>query len=476
MGVLHVQSLTLEEQEAAVTMQALKECKKTSRRHPGTRGSSEGTGIQPGVLDESTVIFATSSEVTGTKPRVSDEEKVTSEENVILEWGSEHESEHSEDYQLMSDEEEKKNNDGDADDEDEDDDHISDIQDTNDEDTVEEKGDAELARNAMTSDYQVKVSTELPLPSSSLSVSSGFGTYFLNLSSDVSLTIVLKDSADAEISSLMDVFIQQETSEIQSPSVIKVPISVILETTILPPIPEFPNETPASTALSPPRVTPIISIMQQTSTPIPTPSIITESPIITTNVPESNALTDVHSAITFASLKSQVLKVIDNYRRSKLESEKSASEIRKLKKEQVEKQKMLKYTIKSTNKVSLNEYDQKIALYQTMHENKSFNRNPANHSLYHALMEALIEDKNAMDKGVADTGKKTKRIRTKESESSMEPSTTKETSKGKALSKSSKTGKSVTTKKPIEEPIAEVVMDDLETNANEYVVNDADRP
>ncbi|GKD72445.1 hypothetical protein Tco_1330727, partial [Tanacetum coccineum] len=56
----------------------------------------------------------------------------------------------------------------------------------------------------------------------------------------------------------------------------------------------------------------------------------------------------------------------------------------------------------------------------------------------------------------------------------MEPSTTKETSKGKAPSKSSKTGKSATTKKPIEEPIAEVVMDDLETNANEYVVNDAD--
>ncbi|GKC55615.1 hypothetical protein Tco_1083213 [Tanacetum coccineum] len=40
-----------------------------------------------------------------------------------------------------------------------------------------------------------------------------------------------------------------------------------------------------------------------------------------------------------------------------------------------------------------------------MHENKSFNRNPANHRLYHALMEALIEDENAMDKGVADTVK-----------------------------------------------------------------------
>ncbi|GKA53854.1 hypothetical protein Tco_0747169 [Tanacetum coccineum] len=58
----------------------------------------------------------------------------------------------------------------------------------------------------------------------------------------------------------------------------------------------------------------------------------------------------------------------------------------------------------------------------------------------------------------------------------MKPSTTKETSKGKAPSKSSQTGKSATTKEPIEEPIAEVVVDDLETNANKDVVNDADCP
>ncbi|GJY77665.1 hypothetical protein Tco_0483466 [Tanacetum coccineum] len=58
----------------------------------------------------------------------------------------------------------------------------------------------------------------------------------------------------------------------------------------------------------------------------------------------------------------------------------------------------------------------------------------------------------------------------------MKPSTTKESSKGKALTKSFKTGKSATAHEPIKEPIAEVVMDDLETTANEDVVNDADRP
>ncbi|GJU75377.1 hypothetical protein Tco_1272447 [Tanacetum coccineum] len=44
----------------------------------------------------------------------------------------------------------------------------------------------------------------------------------------------------------------------------------------------------------------------------------------------------------------------------------------------------------------------------------------------------------------------------------MNPSTTKETPKGKALSKGSKTGKSASAKEPVEEPTAEVVMDDVE--------------
>ncbi|GKC43543.1 hypothetical protein Tco_1061265 [Tanacetum coccineum] len=133
-----------------------------------------------------------------------------------------------------------------------------------------------------------------------------------------------------------------------------------------------------------------------------------------------------------------------------------------------------------------------------MNEKKSFNKNPANHALYHALMEALIEYENAMDKGVADIvknhkrqhddddddddddpsdgpnqGKKTKRKRTKDSESTKKPSTAKETSKGKASSKSSKTSKSITIEELVKEPIADVVMDDpVNTTAEDvYVLN-----
>ncbi|GJT89169.1 hypothetical protein Tco_1070886 [Tanacetum coccineum] len=36
-----------------------------------------------------------------------------------------------------------------------------------------------------------------------------------------------------------------------------------------------------------------------------------------------------------------------------------------------------------------------------MHESKSFNKHPANKTLYHALMESLIADENAIDQGVA---------------------------------------------------------------------------
>ncbi|GJU16271.1 hypothetical protein Tco_1144237 [Tanacetum coccineum] len=241
----------------------------------------------------------------------------------------------------------------------------------------------------------------------------------------------------------------------------------------------------------PPSVSTIPPILLQTTTPIPTPLITAEAPTITTAVPESNALTTFQQLLNII-LDLKLVMIFKRFYRDTLqnlfrnimcsqlssqarfihqqaekqESKKSALEIHKIKKEQAKKQKLPKYTIKSTDKATLKEYDLKKALYQTMEENKSFNKNPSNHALYHVLMEALIEDGNTMDKGVANTvknhkrqhdddedddkdtsarpnqGKKTKRRRTKESESSL----------------------TTTTKEP------------PETTANEDVVNDADRP
>ncbi|GJT49955.1 hypothetical protein Tco_0976112 [Tanacetum coccineum] len=430
-----VQSLTPKEQEVADTMQALKESKKTSKKI-----ASEGTG---------------------TKPRVPDEEKVTSEENVILEWCSEQESEYLEKDQrddeevdwIYSDEDDEKKDDADDDKiNDEEDDEMSNAE-------VEDsrKGDAEISDMAKANAEKIEEikddakKAELPSMSSNLSVSLSFGDQFLKISSDTSLVTTVKDTTNVEIKALLDIKIQSEVPHIQSPFILNVHVLVISEPSVLTLILKTPLVAPTTT---------LLTRLYQKIAPIPTPLITTDAPTITTAICESDALSTVqlrvaklekdvselkkidHSAEALSTLKSQVLTVIEHYLGSKIrddlqkvlqrhtadliqkyfvkpapesskiqkptidleqEYEKRALEIHKIKREQAKKQKMPKYTIKSTDKVTLKEYDQKSALYQTIHENKSFNRILANHTFYHALMEALIEDENAMDKGVAYT-------------------------------------------------------------------------
>ncbi|GJR29095.1 hypothetical protein Tco_1105327 [Tanacetum coccineum] len=79
------------------------------------------------------------------------------------------------------------------------------------------------------------------------------------------------------------------------------------------------------------------------------------------------------------------------------ESENSPKEIIRAKKEQDEEKQDSTYSIRSTDKVDL-ENDLKSAFFNHMNKNKSTNRNTANYHLYHALMEALIADEDAMDK------------------------------------------------------------------------------
>nr|GEU44314.1 retrovirus-related Pol polyprotein from transposon TNT 1-94 [Tanacetum cinerariifolium] len=388
-----------------------------------------------GVLDESTVIPSTSSKGTGTKPRVPDEKKVTFEDKVILEWGSEQESgytEEEDDDEMIkwvdtNKEEENK---------DEDDDksinlnrHMMKKLMTNLCMVKNMNGDKEITDEAKVDDGKTEEvkddakKVELPPTSSSLSVSLGFGDIFLKLSSDTSLIGTVKDTIDAKINSLLDIKIQSELRVAK------------LEKDVFE-LKKIDHSTEALTSLN------------------------SQVPTVVKNYLGSKIGDDLQKV-----LQRHIANLIQKYsvkptlEPSKIqtpiidlepESEKSDSKIRKIKKEQAEKQKMSKYTIKI----------------------------PANHALYHALMEVLIEDENAMDKGVADTvknhkrqhddedddedpsarpnhDKKTKRRRTKESESSMKPSTTKETFNGKAPTKSSKTSKCAIAQELIEEPIAE---------------------
>ncbi|GKB59542.1 hypothetical protein Tco_0915728, partial [Tanacetum coccineum] len=315
-----------------------------------------------------------------------------------------------------------------------------------------------------------------PPLSSSLSVSSGFGDQFLKLSSDSSLVSTVKDSADADVSSLLDIPIQHETPQIQSPSVQKIPVSVIPEITNLPPIPKIVTETPVTSVVTSSQVTPIISTIQQTSTLIPTPTITTDASIITTDVPESNALTAVelrvsklekdvyelktvdHSSKALVVLQSYVPTLFDSYLDTKVrdvfqkdlqkhttylihkyslqhlseltkyltptseqESEQSPSEILKIKKEQAESQKNLQFTIKST------------------------------------------------DKAVADTVKDHKRKHDDDEDDDDEDPLARS-------NQGSKTGKSASTKEPTEEPIVEVIMDDAGVAHDDNPPQDTSEP
>ncbi|GJY96702.1 hypothetical protein Tco_0513612 [Tanacetum coccineum] len=189
--------------------------------------------------------------------------------------GLENESKHFNDSQLNFDDKEKKDKDGDVDDEG--DDHISDIQDTNDEDAETEsdeddiykykicviknedeeklnadikdsgKGDAEIFDVAKADAEKIEEikddakKAELPPTSSRLFVSSGIGDQFLKLPSDISLVSTIKDTTDVEINSLLDFKIQYEVPHIQSLSVLTVPVSMISEPFVLTPIPITPS-------------------------------------------------------------------------------------------------------------------------------------------------------------------------------------------------------------------------------------------
>ncbi|GJY84100.1 retrovirus-related pol polyprotein from transposon TNT 1-94 [Tanacetum coccineum] len=259
-------------------------------------------------------------------------------------------------------------------------------------------------------------------------------------------------------------------------------------------------------------------VLQQTTpnpTTIPTPPINTEAPAITTPIPEITPFIALQlrvakleqdmSEYLGTKLDDALLKTLERHTADlvekysvlpapesskKQESEKSPEEIIRIKREQEEKKQEPTYTIKSTDKAALEEFDLKSALFKSMHKNKSANRNPANYRLYHALMEALIEDENAMDKEVADTvkdhkrkhdgddddddddegppagsnqGKSSNKRRIRESESAKKLSTPKEFSKGKDPKVGSKTGKSAPAKDPVEEPTDKVIMDEQPT-------------
>nr|GEY37449.1 hypothetical protein [Tanacetum cinerariifolium] len=279
-----VQSLTPEEQEIAYTMQTLKESKKTSRRQPG----------------------------------VPDEEKVTSEENVILEWGSEQESKYSEEDQgddekvdwIYSDEDEEKKDD-------DDDDKSIDLEMTNDEETEDEfvQGDEQVNDDEDEEMTNAEVEEFGNGDEENTDAAKANVEKTEELDDDAKkakLPPTSSDITDVKINSLLDIKIQSEVPHIQSPSVVKVPVFVISKPSVLTSIPENPSVAQATTPLHQPSVSTIQPVLLQTATPIHTPPITTEAPTITTVVSESDALTVVQLRVTKLEKDVFELKKIDH--------------------------------------------------------------------------------------------------------------------------------------------------------------------
>ncbi|GKD26604.1 hypothetical protein Tco_1232818, partial [Tanacetum coccineum] len=171
-------------------------------------------------------------------------------------------------------------------------------------------------------------------------------------------------------------------------------------------IPDPSHQTVTST---PPVIAPFTDVSSiKPSSLVSPPPINTEATTITTSLPEITPFIALQLRVARLEQEMSEVKKTDHSADSikNQESEKSPKEIIRIKREQGEEKQDSTYSIRSTDKVALEEFDLKSALFKHMNKNKTANRNPANYHLYHALMEALIADKDAMDKEVKDLKRK----------------------------------------------------------------------
>ncbi|GJW95191.1 hypothetical protein Tco_0174863 [Tanacetum coccineum] len=181
-----------------------------------------------------------------------------------------------------------------------------------------------------------------------------------------------------------------------------------------------PNQTVTST---PPVIAPFTDVSSSKPSLLVTPPPInTEATTITTSLPEITPF--IALQLRVARLEQEMSEVLERHTADLIEkysvlpgpesvknqeSKKSLKEIIKAKKEQEEEKQDSTYSIRSTDKVDIEEFDLKSALFSHMNKKKSANKNTTNYRLYHALMEALIADEDVMDKEVADKVKDHKR-------------------------------------------------------------------
>nr|GEU54984.1 hypothetical protein [Tanacetum cinerariifolium] len=297
--------------------------------------------------------------------------------------------------------------------------------------TDDEKDDEEITDTAKVDEEMADTEKEKPkFPSSSSSVylSSDYGNQFINVSFDVSLVRIIKETTNAEINSMLDVPIQQEI-----PSVQRAPLLDVLVTVI------------------PIVTTPTLSITL--------PTIEIQAITVTTTDLSATMLL----RLSKLERKVEALSKVDHF---EVIEESLHTNVRNEVKNQIPKA-----------AESFSEYELKKILFDKMDRSRSNMTHDKHQELYDALLNSMYLD-DTIESGEANpdkvlrkrhrdenqdapTGSDKEKKRSRKGKDSK-PSKDKAhigSSKGKTPPNTSKTGKSMTTEESVKELVHEVAMD-----------------
>ncbi|GKE53764.1 hypothetical protein Tco_1488920, partial [Tanacetum coccineum] len=239
------------------------------------------------------------------------------------------------------------------------------------------------AGNQVMDDAQATQKTEVPLPSSS--ISSDYTAKYLNFDNI--------PPVDTEVVSMMDINVQHEAP--RTSPLLTILMFVILKH-IVANLPEIVTTASSTTIYS---LLPLLFHYFQQLTPIPTPTT-TKAITSTTVVPRFETLTALHQRVTDLEKDVKELKTVDHSAAllSTIKYEKHSADITKEHyvpakiEERLRQQYVPEKSIEDIKKIKM----------------EQARKSPKQRALYHALMESILDDEDAMDEGVAKKFKKRK--------------------------------------------------------------------
>ncbi|GJT77846.1 hypothetical protein Tco_1044571 [Tanacetum coccineum] len=395
-----------------------KPTKKPATRRQSAGGSSEGADLELEVPDEPKGKSIDTNEGTGLKPGVPDVSKNDSSKSEYESWGdsdddNDDDNQQKEDEFVHTPEDYVPTDEENVDDEEydqinremyddvnvrlrnaeregkgKDDEEMTDVGHI---DTEQENFNQEVAGDQVKDDAQAIITaalatqkTEVPLQSSS--ISSDYATKFLNFDNI--------PSGDTEIISMMDVKFKHEDPSIQTTPLLTIPVTVIPET------------SSALTSTIPLTILPFIPLQQQ-STPILTPTT-TEATISTTFAPNSTALSAIYQRLSDMENEVKTLKNVDHGLAIRATVK---SEVPTIVKEYLGTSLVdaLHKALQRHTAELVKEHSVPADVTDVLQQQQKPQKTNVDHkALYHALMDSILEDEDAMDKGVANKLKKRK--------------------------------------------------------------------